>query len=140
MTTKRALIIEDDLANRSIWSRVLSDDGYEVFNAEDYASSTGYIDEGVSLYLIDHYLPDGRGVDMIDEVRQKAPESVVVIMSMDDDAELIREAMAAGGNVFLVKPSSPLIMRELLDEISLGKMNRAVRQLINRHGRRAYTA
>jgi len=139
MTTKRALIIDDDYANRSIWDLVLSDQGYEVVAAPDLATCLPHIKGDVSLYLVDYHLPDGRGTQVVSMIRENSPESVVIMTSMDDDADVIRESMNAGGNVFMVKPSSPLIMRQVLDEISAGALNATVRQLINRNGRRSYS-
>ncbi len=139
MTTKRALIIDDDYANRSIWDLVLSDQGYEVIAAPDLASCMPHIKGDVSLFLVDYHLPDGRGTQVVERIRASSPESVVIMTSMDDDADVIRESMNAGGNIFMVKPSSPLIMRQVLDEIKAGDLNSGVRQLINRNGRRSYT-
>lgn len=137
--SKRALIVEDDHANRAIWNRVLLDHGYEVVSAGDVGTAVTHVSDDVSLYLIDHYLPDGHGVEMIGHIRQQSPGSIVIMMSMDDDAGVIRDAMLAGGNIFIVKPSSPLVMRELLDEINAGAVTAEARQLINRNGRRNYT-
>jgi DNA-binding NarL/FixJ family response regulator len=60
------------------------------------------------------------------------------MVSMDDDADVIREAIRAGGNVFMVKPTSPSVMGQLLAEIASGDLSVTDKQLINRNGRRAY--
>jgi hypothetical protein len=46
--------------------------------------------------------------------------------------------MRAGSNIFMVKPSSPSVIRDLLAEIDTGDVNPGIRQLINRNGRRTY--
>ncbi len=138
MTEKQALIVDDDAANRSLWELVLTDKGYRVLAAEDIASAAHYIDRNVSLYLIDYHLPDGRGTEVVSQVRGQFPASIVVMVSMDDDADVIREGIRAGGNVFMVKPTSPSVMSQLLNEIESGVLNAKARQLINRHGRRTY--
>ncbi len=138
MSDKRALIIDDDYANRSIWELVLADRGYEVSSAGDLAGGYDHVTSEVSLYLIDYHLPDGRGTDIVKRVKEQYPASLVVMVSMDDDADVIRESMRAGGNVFIVKPASPAMMNQLLNEIDSGELNANVRQLINRNGRRAY--
>ncbi|HRE46149.1 MAG TPA: response regulator [Aggregatilineales bacterium] len=138
MTVKRALIVDDDYANCSIWDLMLTDHGYDVLTAADRTSGTEQVASDISLYLIDYHLPDGRGSEVIALARSQSPESVVVMVSMDDDSDVIREAMNAGSNIFMVKPSSPLLIRELLSDIDTGNINPGVRQLINRHGRRSY--
>jgi DNA-binding NarL/FixJ family response regulator len=138
MAEKRALIVDDDYANRTIWDLVLTDRGYDVISAAEAGAGRDHVSSDIDLFLIDYHLPDGRGSDVIALARQHAPDSVVVAVSMDDDADVIRETMRAGGNVFMVKPSSPSLIRELLDEIEKGGVTAHVRQLINRHGRRTY--
>ncbi len=140
MTDKRALIVDDDPANRSIWELVLADRGYEVLSAIDLASGVQQIADDISLYLIDYHLPDGRGTDIVQQVKENYPGSVVVMVSMDDDADVIREAMRAGGNLFMVKPASPKMMNQILNEIDTGALDSNAHQLINRNGRRTYAA
>ena len=138
MTDKQALIVDDDAANRSLWELVLTEKGYKVHAAEDIATAADHVTGNISLYLIDYHLPDGRGTDIVKNVRGKFPASIVVMVSMDDDADVIREGIRAGGNVFMVKPTSPSVMSQLLNEIESGALNAKARQLINRHGRRTY--
>jgi DNA-binding response OmpR family regulator len=138
MSDKQALIIDDDPANRSLWELVLTEKGYKVNTAEDLASAALYINRDVTLYLVDYHLPDGRGTEIVSRVRGQFPASIVVMVSMDDDADVIREGIRAGGNVFMVKPTSPSVMGQVLNEIASGTLNAKDRQLINRHGRRSY--
>jgi DNA-binding NarL/FixJ family response regulator len=64
---------------------------------------------------------------------------MVVMVSMDDDADVIREAIHAGGNVFMVKPTSPAVIGQVLAEIAAGDLDSKAKQLINRNGRRSYS-
>ena len=138
MAEKVALIIDDDFANRSIWELVLNENGYDVRTADSVTAGMSYVSDDVSLYLIDYHLPDGRGTDIVSYVREHFPASMVVMVSMDDDADVIREAIRAGGNVFMVKPTSPSVMGQVLAEIDSGDLSAGDKQLINRHGRRSY--
>jgi DNA-binding NtrC family response regulator len=140
MTARHALIVDDDSANRAIWELVLTDRGYQVSSAIDLQAGLDQVSDSITLYLIDYHLPDGRGTDIVSHVKANFPASLIVMVSMDDDADVIREAMRAGGNLFMVKPASPTIMNEILDEIENGQLNVSARQLINRHGRRTYAA
>ncbi len=138
MSDKTALIIDDDPANRSIWELVLTDKGYSVRTAPDIESGVRQIGPDITLYLIDYHLPDGHGTEVVSSVRKSYPASIVVMVSMDDDADVIREAIQAGGNVFMVKPTSPSVMGQIISEIEAGDLNAKARQLISRHGRRSY--
>jgi len=139
MTDKRALIIDDDHANRSIWELVLNENGYGVNTADTIGSGMGYIGDDVSLYLVDYHLPDGSGIDVVSYIRSNFPSSMVVVVSVDDDVEVIRECIRAGSNVFMVKPTSPAVMGQVLAEIEAGDLNAQAKQLINRNGRRTYS-
>src|SRR5579871_3228238 len=138
MTDKHALIVDDDFANRSIWELILNENGYDVRSADNLTSGMTYVADDISLYLIDYHLPDGHGTDIVSYVRQNFPASMVVMVSMDDDADVIRESIRAGGNIFMVKPTSPSVMGQLLNEIESGALSPNDKQLINRHGRRSY--
>ena len=139
MSDKRALIIDDDHANRSIWELVLVENGYEVATAETISIGMGYIGDDISLYLVDFHLPDGSGIDVVSYIRANFPDSMVVVVSVDDDNEVIRDCIRAGGNVFMVKPTSPAVMGQVLAEIEAGALDSNAKQLINRNGRRTYS-
>jgi DNA-binding response OmpR family regulator len=138
--TKRALIIDDDHANQTLWNNFLVENGYEVLIAPDISTAQQYVSEDISLYVVDYYLPDGYGTDMVAVARENAPGSLVMMVSMDDDTDVVKEAMRLGGNVYMVKPSTPTLMTEILNEIETGALNADTHQLINRYGRRSYSA
>jgi DNA-binding response OmpR family regulator len=139
MSERRALIVDDDAANCSIFGLVLAEHGYEVAVATSLNSAMASMQDHIDLYLVDNYLPDGSGIDMVAYVRENYPSSVVLTTSMDDDAEVIRMAIEAGSNVYLVKPTSPSVIGQLLSEIDSGTLDSNARQLINRNGRRTYS-
>src|SRR5437016_14212681 len=113
MSDKIALIVDDDPANRAIWELVLTDKNYKVHTAPDLESGTKQISPDVNLYLIDYHLPDGHGTELVSLIRESYPASIVVMVSMDDDADVIREEIQAGGNVVMVKPTSPSVMSQI---------------------------
>jgi response regulator of citrate/malate metabolism len=137
---KRALIIDDDLANQSLWRSFLTEHGYEVSVAPDLETARQQLRKDLNLFLVDYYLPDGYGTSMVETARRQCPEALVIMVSMDDDADIVREAMRSGGNLYVVKPSTPSLMLEILTEIESGQLHTGIRQLINRHGRRSYNA
>lgn len=137
--TKRALIIDDDVANQSLWRNFLNEHGYEVAIAADLGSAQQHLANDLHLFLVDYYLPDGFGTSMVAAARQECPDSLVIMVSMDDDADIVRAAMKAGGNLYVVKPSTPTLMSEILTEIETGSLHSGVRQLINRYGRRSFS-
>lgn len=139
MADKRALIIDDDFANCSIWELILNENGYAVDKTDTVTAGMDHVSDDITLYLIDYHLPDGHGTDVVSYVRKNYPRSMVVMVSMDDDADVIRESIHAGGNVFMVKPTSPAVIGQVLAEIAAGDLDANAKQLINRNGRRSYS-
>jgi response regulator of citrate/malate metabolism len=56
----------------------------------------------VDLALVDIYLPDGSGIDLIRELRCDS-----IVLSADTEAATIRAAIAAGALNYLIKPFAP---------------------------------
>ncbi len=56
----------------------------------------------VDLALIDVYLPDGSGIDLVRELRCDS-----IVLSADTEAATVRAAIAAGALSYLVKPFPP---------------------------------
>ncbi len=139
MSNKHAVVIDDDRSNLAIWELVLNENGYEVQTADSMESARDYLSDDVGIFLVDYHLPDGNGSELVAYVRENFPNSFVVMVSMDDDADVIRESIRAGGNVFMVKPTSPQAMGQLISEIESGTLDISARQLITRHGRRNYS-
>jgi two-component system, OmpR family, response regulator RegX3 len=136
--SKRALLVDDDQANQTLWRNFLTEHNYSVVIAADLATAQQYLSDEFDLFLVDYYLPDGYGTEMVGAAREECPGAIVIMVSMDDDADIIREAMKAGGNVYVVKPSTPTLMTQILNEIEGGLLHSNTRVLINRHGRRNY--
>jgi DNA-binding response OmpR family regulator len=138
MTNKKALVIEDDSASRSLWELVLREQGYEMLYAPDLETAGPLVSDAIQVFVVDQYLPDGQGVDIVGYIRQEVPQSIILVVSMDDDATVIHAAMQQGGNIFVVKPAAPSVLRLIISEVSAGKITAGMRELINRNGRRAY--
>jgi CheY-like chemotaxis protein len=93
MQNRRALIIDDDQANCSLWEHFLTDHGYDVVTAASLQDAQERWGADIDLYLVDYYLPDCYGTQAVAQIRQQFPDSLVFVVSMDDDADVIREAM-----------------------------------------------
>jgi CheY-like chemotaxis protein len=103
---KRALVIDDEPANRDFLMRLLEQAQLEVHGAESGAEALKIADgfEGMALVVIDNKLPDMDGVDLLIKLRQRYPEARMVMATMLDERALMSKAFENGCNVFLVKP------------------------------------
>lgn len=53
--------------------------------------------------LLDVHLPDGTGLEALVAVRRASPDTRVLLLTMDDDAQTVREAVRLGVHGYLVK-------------------------------------
>jgi DNA-binding response OmpR family regulator len=138
MSLKQALVIDDDRSARNIWELVLTERGYDVFFAATLADGYEHVSNDVSFYVLDYHLPDGPGSQIVAEIRERCPNSLITAISIDDSSEVIREVMESGANIFMVKPTSPSLMTALLNEVDDGELKASDHQVITRNGRREY--
>ena len=67
------------------------------------------------LVLLDVYLPDTTGLDLLQALREQAPELDVLVISAAREAETVRRALRGGIVHYLMKPFSYDDLRERLE-------------------------
>lgn len=67
------------------------------------------------LVLLDVYLPDVLGLDLLQQLREAAPELDVLVISAAREAETVRRALRGGIVHYLMKPFSYEDLRERLE-------------------------
>ena len=99
------MIIEDVPSQRKKLSNDLHRMGHKCFEAEDVPSAFSImIEEIPDCILSDIYMPNGSGLAMMDELKEKHPDIPVILISADASEETINEANAKGAAAFLTKP------------------------------------
>ncbi len=102
---KQALVIDDDAGTRNLFRLVLGPLGYQVHMAPDGREALGLIGkQPFDLIITDLHLPDMTGLIVAQEARQANPRGHIVMATIDDDADTMRDAFKAGCNVYLIKP------------------------------------
>lgn len=104
--TEQVLIIDDDEETR-VWSRfILTDQGYETFEAEHMPQAKTFLQtESVMGIIVDIHLLRKDRYELLQRHSRKQSDSVpVLILVKAEDLPLIDEAMEQGGDEFLVKP------------------------------------
>ena len=72
----KILIIDDEPTIRMLLTRILELEGYEVLSAKDRVTALYTLKNNeVQVVLCDVFLPDGNGVDMVQELQQLAPSA-----------------------------------------------------------------
>ncbi len=101
------LLIEDEPADAKLIQDALAGTGSSAFQVEwvtrlsDALKRLG--NERFEVVLLDLSLPDGKGLEVFDQVFQAAPDSLVLVLSGLTDEETAREAMARGAHDYFSK-------------------------------------
>src|SRR5690242_10313615 len=99
------LILDDEELTRRTMSRALSESGYEVLTATSGEEALRiFSEERPDIVLADIVLPGIDGVEVLRTIKQKTPETIVVMMSAYGMVERAVEAMKLGAFDYLVKP------------------------------------
>lgn len=107
------LIVDDDEMTTQLFSIILEKEGF----CTKVASQGNTVLKDVALIqpdvmLLDIRLPDLDGLDICRTVRQSAPkvDLPIIIITASSDSKTKQAALAAGANLFMSKPISPLKM------------------------------
>ncbi len=127
------LLIVDDEANiRASLQGALGREGYQVDVAESLAQGRAKLREAYDLVLLDVWLPDGSGLDLLAEVRASAPETVVIVMSGHATLDVAIKATRLGAYDVMEKPLSLdrllVTLRNAGEALALGAENRRLRR------------
>jgi len=99
-------IIEDDHNLAMILSRVLTKEGYEVAVDHSLTEGKARLDGGEppAVILTDIYLPDGRGLEILEYAKAVGPDIAIIVMTAHATVESAIEAMKKGAYDYLLKP------------------------------------
>ncbi len=109
------LVVDDDAGIRSSVSRVLRQDGYRVDLAESAADAINRDDwADYFAILLDRRLPDNSADDLLPQIRRRAPEAAILIITGYADLESSMAAIREGAADYLLKPVDPAELRARL--------------------------
>jgi DNA-binding NarL/FixJ family response regulator len=72
------------------------------------------------LMLMDLHMPGANGLDGVREIRQRAPQVPLVVVSADDDPAAVRASLALGVAGFIPKTESPAVIASAVRLILAG--------------------
>jgi DNA-binding NtrC family response regulator len=111
MSTTDILVVDDDIALCRIVQRMLSEEKYEVQEANSVADALKAIErKSFDVYVLDYKLPDGSGLDVAERIRSKWGPTPIILMSGYDPSAAALRAEQLSISDFLQKPFS----REIL--------------------------
>lgn len=120
MTRPRVLVVDDDFAVAGLHRGfVEAHGGFDVVGSAHTGADAIALTERLApdLVLLDIYLPDMSGVDVLVELRRTLDPPVdVIAITAARELDTVRAAMAGGVLHYLVKPFPAQVLRERLDD------------------------
>jgi DNA-binding NtrC family response regulator len=102
---EKILIVDDERFVRMTLGEALRSWNYEAFEAGTIAEArTVFEREEPSVVLLDIDLPDGSGLDMLGEIKEKFPDTIAVMITGNVDVENTIAALRGGAHDFIGKP------------------------------------
>lgn len=101
----KILIVEDDKDLREITTNSLEKERYVVSQAPDYRTALQKIEDyDYDCILLDIMLPDGNGLDLLEELHALGKRTNVIILSAKDSLEDKVNGLDLGADDYLPKP------------------------------------
>lgn len=100
------LIVDDEISYLELLKSILEQEGYENVIAESNPLNVENILEthDVDLILLDIYMPEMSGLELLEKIFPKHPDIPVIIITAVDDKNLAMKAVEFGAYEFIVKP------------------------------------
>lgn len=107
----KILIAEDDVSSRSVLTRMLSQNGYEVIETTNGADAWQVLQQpdAPRLVILDWMMPEMDGPEVVRRVRAlqtDRPPHIILLSARSDKANIIT-GLEIGANDYLVKPFDP---------------------------------
>ncbi len=111
----KILIVEDDSFIREGLCELLGKEEYTVFSATNKADAEKALSERrYNLIILDNLLPDGTGLNICTELRNKGIDTPVLFLTACDDEMQIVQGLDAGADDYVTKPFR---IRELFSRV-----------------------
>jgi DNA-binding NtrC family response regulator len=128
------LIVDDDPVQRRLLESCISRSGHQTLTAPGGGPALELLfspkGEQISLVLLDLMMPDVDGIQVLTKLRATNPDLPVIVLTAKGGIDSAVEAMRAGANDFLVKPTSPeRIKVSIQNALKLGVLTGEVSRL-----------
>jgi two-component system response regulator PilR (NtrC family) len=129
----RILIVDDEESLREFLSIMLHREGYQVDTAVDGAQAATHLrDHAYDLVISDIKMPRMTGLELLRHIKERSPETVVLMITAFSTTEEAIEAMKQGAYDYITKPfrneEIRLIVKNALERRELRQENLALKE------------
>jgi DNA-binding NtrC family response regulator len=108
MSKGKILVIDDEGIVRTSCSRALSPEGYEVASAKNGSEALKLLEGGeFDIVLTDLKMPDMDGIEILRKVKEKWPETEVIIITGYQTVDTAVKSIKLGAFDYIEKPFTP---------------------------------
>ncbi|MBI5584035.1 MAG: sigma-54-dependent Fis family transcriptional regulator [Deltaproteobacteria bacterium] len=116
------LVVEQSQETHKVFSGKVPENGFRIHWTERGGEALGWLDQKrFDLLLADVNLPDLSGMQFLTQVRQKAPETPVILMTSEGSIPQAIEAIKNGALDYVIKPLSPELLSSLVQKTLVGR-------------------
>ena len=114
------LLVDDDPGILNAVRRALRNEPVEVLTAASSDEALGWLEElPVDLIITDHRMPGMSGIELLDEVRKRYPQTARAMLTGSRTPSTVRQGREAGAETCLYKPWNDQVLvdtvRQLLE-------------------------
>jgi two-component system response regulator AtoC len=103
--TKKALVIDDDIATLELMKFQLNEEGFSVMTAERGQKGLNFVEENeFDIILTDLHLPDLNGIEMVKRCKEISPDTEIIMVTGFGSMEKAIDATKAGAFYYVEKP------------------------------------
>jgi two-component system response regulator NreC len=120
----RVLVVDDHAVVRAGLRRVLdAEPDIETVGEAENAERAIFeaIHHTPDVVLMDVVMPGKSGIEIIPSLRQSAPQSKILILSMQDDPRYLREAFEAGASGYVLKEAADTEVVDAVRTVAAGE-------------------
>ena len=121
----RVMIVDDhEIVRRGIAEIIDRADGLDVVAEAGSRAEAVRRAELVrpDVILVDLQLPDGTGIELMQELRDSVPQALPIVLTSFDDDEALAEALAAGARAYLLKTVHGAEISDVVRAVASGRV------------------
>jgi putative two-component system response regulator len=104
-TTPCCLIVDDEAPLRQMLRRILEQQGFICHDAASGVEAVAVLEQHpVALVLSDYHMPEMDGVELLRTIRERWPETAVVMVTGVSDVDLAVQCLSHGAMDYVTKP------------------------------------
>ncbi|HLJ74746.1 MAG TPA: response regulator, partial [Thermoanaerobaculia bacterium] len=123
---KRILVVDDDPSITAGLEALLEDAGWQVHSAESAADAVDGASFSPDVIILDVDLPDASGIDVLKQIKERWPNTPVIMISGAATIDRAVKVMKLGAETFLQKPFGSDELFAALDAVAKASAHRVL--------------